>query len=291
MSAGSPEFAAPFAFLCINLFINFSLNVMQGVVFDIKHYAVHDGPGIRQTIFFKGCPMRCQWCHNPESQSAQIEKYCQQNHLGEKVFMRDKKIGWVATTEELLKEIEKDVVFFEESGGGVTFSGGEPLEQFDFVYDLAYKCKERGIHTAIDTCGYAGTKQIDQLTKVIDLFLYDLKLIDSEEHYKYTGVENDLIISNLRFLDMLEQEVIVRFPLIPDITTRPENVKGMVELMSSLTNIKKIDVLPYHNIAKEKYTRFGKPFSLDVGRNLLPADVTSIRQQFLKAELEVKTGT
>ncbi|MFC2104139.1 radical SAM protein, partial [Bacteroidota bacterium] len=174
---------------------------MEGIIFDIKHFAVHDGPGIRQTIFFKGCPLNCWWCHNPESQDINPETYIRVNKLDGKEFQKETITGYKILVEELYKTIEGDKIFFEESGGGVTFSGGEPLMQANFLYEITKLCKENGIHTCIDTSGFSTEKTIQEIAEVADCFLYDIKLIDNYLHYKYTGIPVHDIISNLNWLD------------------------------------------------------------------------------------------
>src|SRR6056297_2087907 len=161
---------------------------MLATIFDIKHFAVHDGPGIRQTIFFKGCPLNCWWCHNPESQNKTPENYTQTNKLDGKTFRKEATLGYQISVEELIKIIVGDQIFFEESGGGVTFSGGEPLMQSDILLEILKRCKENNIHTCIDTTGFASGETLQVIAEKNDLFLYDLKLIDDELHQKYTGV-------------------------------------------------------------------------------------------------------
>lgn len=231
---------------------------MEGIIFDIKHYAVHDGPGIRQTIFFKGCPLSCWWCHNPESQKKAKEYYTKKNKLNGKTFSKKETIGYQIKSSELLKIIEQDTLFFEESEGGVTFSGGEPLMQPDFLYDLAMKTQMNHIHTALDTCGYAPQDDILSVIPYINLWLFDLKIIDEITHKKYTGVSNKLILENLEFLDQTQQDIILRFPIIPGITNTESNIEQVTQYLKKLKNTHRIDILPYHNISKSKYQRFRK---------------------------------
>ena len=231
---------------------------MKGTIFDIKHFAVHDGPGIRQTIFFKGCPLNCWWCHNPESQDLNSEKVIRINKLDGKEFPHEVSIGYQISVEELFNSISGDKIFFEESEGGVTFSGGEPLMQSDFLYEIANLCKKNGIHTCLDTTGFASEETIQKLAEVIDCFLYDIKLIDNTLHKKYTGVTVDSILSNLIWLDKNNKNVILRFPVIPGITDTKENILEIKSFVKSLNNIRQIDLLPYHDLSKSKYNRFNK---------------------------------
>ncbi|MFO7863582.1 MAG: radical SAM protein, partial [Salinivirgaceae bacterium] len=154
---------------------------MKGILFDRKHFAVHDGPGIRQTLFFKGCPLRCTWCHNPESQRTEPQTYTQTTLLDGQKIQRNQTVGYSIESKTLMEQILSDRVFYEESGGGVTFSGGEPCMQPDFLLELLKLCKNEGIHTALDTCGYVQPNTFQQIAKQTNLLLYDLKLIGDKE--------------------------------------------------------------------------------------------------------------
>ena len=188
---------------------------MQGIIFDIKHYAIHDGPGIRTTVFLKGCPLGCWWCHNPESRSGDIFQYKKQEKIEGRIVEQIETIGKNYTVPEVMKEIEKDIVFFEESGGGVTFSGGEPFKQTEFLKELLKCCKKQEIHTCVDTTGYVKTDQLEKAALFTDLFLFDLKHFDDKMHIKYTGVSNKQILENLQLLDEMGKSVQIRYPLIP----------------------------------------------------------------------------
>jgi len=254
---------------------------MLATIFDIKHFAVHDGPGIRQTIFFKGCPLNCWWCHNPESQNKKPENYSQTNKLEGKTFTKEATLGYQISDEELFKIIEGDRIFFEESGGGVTFSGGEPLMQAGFLYKMLKQCKNRNIHTCIDTTGYTAEKTIQKVAKKTDLFLYDIKLIDDELHQKYTGIPVQQILANLLWLDTHHQNVVLRFPVIPGITDTEQNLSAIKSFIKTLKNINHLDLLPYHNIQNGKYERFNKINKM--GNIQPPTDETMDR---LKSEFE-----
>ena len=166
-----------------------------GIIYDLKKYAIHDGPGIRTTVFLKGCPLDCWWCHNPESRKNEPQSSGKKNlHKNLALLNSDKNlIGIKVTTNEVMHEIRKDVLFYDESGGGVTFSGGEPLQQTDFLKMLLAECKAEHIHTVVDTSGYVEYKYFEEIRSLTDLFLYDLKFIDDALHLKYTGVSNRLM--------------------------------------------------------------------------------------------------
>lgn len=299
--------------------------VNNGFIFDIKRYAVHDGPGIRTTIFLKGCPLRCWWCHNPEgiSQAKALmffEYKCMQcktcvgvcptgaisfengvhhidrlrcNNCG---ICSDacptealRHAGAIITIEELMKEIEKDVLLYDNSGGGVTFSGGEPLFQHKFLREALRECKKRDIHTVLDTSGYASPDVFSTVLDYVDVFLFDLKLADDEEHRKYTGVSNSLIKDNLRMLVDTGRghDVILRFPVIPGITDTEKNVDGLVKFVSSLKGINEIDLLPFHDIS-EKYNRLGIEYKMPVRQAPSQEKLKYIKERFEEIGLYVK---
>ncbi len=233
----------------------------SGIVFDINKYSVHDGPGIRTTVFFKGCPLNCLWCHNPESKKLAPEttvKITRKKLLSLSYSETKDVVGREVTVDEVMKEIIKDRMFYEESGGGVTFSGGEPMMQPDFLKSLLIKCKELEINTAVDTSGYAGKEAFKKIINYVDLFLFDIKIIDEQEHINYTGVSNKLILENLKYLSEAGKNIRIRIPLIPDITDTKKNLMQIAEVLSSLKNITKIDLLPYNELSESKYKRFDK---------------------------------
>lgn len=219
---------------------------MTGIVFDIKRFAIHDGPGIRTSLFFKGCPLGCWWCHNPESRKTGIEqldfKFKGKNH-----------IGWETTSEQLLNEVEKDRPFYEQSGGGITFTGGEPLLQAHFLMETAKLFKQHNLNLCLDTTGFASEKIFQEVSQHIDLFLFDLKHLDDEMHKKFTGVSNKVILKNLEYLIKNKKEVHIRFPLIPTINDQLEHLEDMARYLTSLKHIKNISILLYHKIAQGKY--------------------------------------
>ncbi len=266
---------------------------MRGLVFDIKRYAIHDGPGIRTSVFFKGCPLRCWWCHNPEGQRPHPEMlYYSSKCIACGICERVCPLGAVRvvdgrvetdrslcdncgvcvehcptearemagkwyTLEELMEEVERDLPFYR-SGGGVTASGGEPLMQAEFVLSFLRRLRERGIHTAVDTSGHVDPEVMRRAVSTTDLFLYDLKVMDPERHALYTGVDNRLILRNLMLLDELGARIWVRFPLIPGINDDFENLRAMGEFVSSLRNVEQLNVLPYHPLGVSKAERLGE---------------------------------
>ncbi|MFC2119626.1 glycyl-radical enzyme activating protein [Bacteroidota bacterium] len=233
---------------------------LVGIIFDIKRFAIHDGPGIRTTVFFKGCPLRCWWCHNPESHKVLPEKFdgCKfRSNINHSLSSQDE-VGREVTIPELMREIEKDSVFYDESGGGVTFSGGEPTMQPDFLLSLLTECKEKGFHTTVDTSGYASTRIFEKIIDHTDLFLYDLKLMNDDLHQKYTGVSNKLIQKNLKWLDDNQKNICIRIPVVPGITDTQENISDTINFLLKLENISEINLLPYHKAGEGKYSRFKK---------------------------------
>lgn len=230
---------------------------MNALIYDIKRFAIHDGPGIRTTIFFKGCPMDCWWCHNPESKCLTIEHTKKINELGGMSFEVDVRTGEEMNAEKLMREILKEKVFMDESDGGVTLSGGEPLLQSEFVIDLLKILKKNNIHTALDTSGYASEQTFKRLAVNVDLFLFDLKLMDEKKHRVYTRVSNKPILKNVQFLHENKIPVIIRFPFIPGINDGDNLLEMRDFLLSKCPDFKEIHILPYHNIFSHKYLQFG----------------------------------
>ncbi|MCK5126945.1 MAG: glycyl-radical enzyme activating protein [candidate division Zixibacteria bacterium] len=230
---------------------------MQGIIFDIKKFAIHDGPGIRTTIFFKGCPLSCQWCHNPESRNPQIETICVKNNSDETHASAISEIfGEKVSAQYIIEEIVKDRIFYEESGGGATFSGGEPLLQIDFLLELLQLCKKQGIHTAVDTSGFVPFEQLETIIDYTELFLYDLKLIDDSVHKNYVGASNQLILENFRKLVKRHDNVIPRIPLIPGITDTDEALSAIITFLESTKCVTKVSLLPYNKLVEDKLDRF-----------------------------------
>lgn len=244
---------------------------MNGIIFDIQRNSFVDGPGIRTTVFFKGCNLKCAWCHNPESQSKspQIMFYKNRctgcgrckgltvNDTDFVCFNGAKEIcGKEYTADEVLNIILKDKSYYENSSGGVTFSGGECMLQTDFLCELMKKCKENGIHTAIDTAGNIPWEYFEKVLPFCDLFLYDIKIFDSEKHKKYTSVGNELILDNLKKLFARGADVWIRIPVIAGVN---DTADEMLEIKKFLNpyNPLKIELLPYHKMGEHKYDALG----------------------------------
>ncbi len=200
------------------------------------------------------------------------------------------KIGWEISSADLLNIVLKDQPFFDESGGGVTCSGGEPLQQTDFLLAFFQAARQRGLHTVLDTCGYVSLEKLKSILPVTDLILFDLKLMDSELHEKYTGVGNCLILDHLKMLSKTDQEVGIRFPLIPDVNDVADNVTSMIRFLSEETRFRSVDILPYHHTAEAKYERLNQDYRLKKRSISEPSVVKHIFRQFSKAGFEVKIG-
>jgi pyruvate formate lyase activating enzyme len=226
-----------------------------GIIFDLKRYAIHDGPGIRTTVFFKGCPLNCWWCHNPESRHLGIEhrRVQDRNKIGE---FKSEKIGQSVNVAEIMNAVKKDRVFYDESGGGVTFSGGEPMLQIDFLFELLKECKKINIHTVVDTSGFTTKENFEKLIGLVDLYLYDLKLTDDKLHRKYTSVPNARIFENLEYLMDTNQNIEIRIPLIPGVTDTKENIIQILEYLKKHRKINDICLLPYNMLNRDKLERF-----------------------------------
>lgn len=226
----------------------------EGIIFDLKRYAVNDGPGLRITVFMKGCPLRCAWCHNPESQSMAPETILKEQRVGSRTFQRNETVGKSYSVTALMEEIDKEWIFMEESGGGVTFSGGEPLMQPHFLEAALKACKERGYHTAVDTCGYASASVLEQISPYTDLFLFDIKHTEALRFQEQTGGQLQPILTALKLLGKLQKKVIIRFPLIPGYNDNTKTIFEVRELMLQ-QNLNEIHILPFHTIGHGKYLR------------------------------------
>ncbi|UCD45872.1 MAG: glycyl-radical enzyme activating protein [Candidatus Bathyarchaeota archaeon] len=269
-----------------------------GTIFDIKHFAVHDGPGIRTTVFLKGCPLSCLWCHNPESISRQPQLlftprkcigcgYCVDTcprgaHKlvdGRHVIDREscaacgacaegcyagalEMAGRQVAVDEVMDEVLRDRTFHTNSGGGMTLSGGEPLAQRGFSLALLRAAKTEGLHTALDTSGFAPWELLEELLPHTDLVLYDLKHMDPERHAALTGVPNELILDNLCRLDSTGSPIWIRIPLIPGQNDDDPNYHSLGELLSHLENVDRVEILKYHRLAESKYESAGMEYAL-----------------------------
>ena len=266
---------------------------MKGIIFDIKRFAVHDGDGIRTTVFFKGCPLNCIWCHNPEGLWAEkVLSYTAHNCLncgecvricnaheivdGRHIFKRElcvscgrceeicpadalKLYGKSVETDELLPILLEDKAFYEKTGGGITLSGGECLCQAEFCRELLKLLKKEGIHTAVDTSGFVPKDAIDAVMAYTDIFLYDIKAYDENVHRKCTGVPNEIILENLKYIDSCGKKTEVRIPYVPDYNS--DQIEKIAVFLSGLKNLTRVKLLPYHNYAQSKYEAFDMEYS------------------------------
>ena len=285
---------------------------MKGITFNVQRFSTEDGPGIRTTVFLKGCPLRCAWCHNPEGLSPRPEltwydvrcigaRDCLSACLEDALEltpqgMRIDRVrctacgacaeacpagalevigrGW--TPEELFAEVDKDSVFYETSGGGVTISGGEPMAQADFVLAFARLCHEAGIHVALDTCGIAAWERYKRVLPLVDLVLYDLKLFDSERHRASTGVDNGLILENGRRIAAAGVPLWIRTPIIPGYTAGAEDVAALGDFISELPTVERWDLLAYTNLGQPKYHRLDRPYALEGAPLLTRAEMEAL---------------
>lgn len=269
--------------------------MQQGIIFNIQRFSIHDGPGIRTTVFLKGCPLNCAWCHNPESQYFLPEimvqadrcqgcgacvRSCSQEH----VLITDgrrqptkcsacgacvttcphdalKLVGQKQTVDQVMQEVMKDELFYDESGGGVSFSGGEPLLQAEFLENLLLACRRQGLHTVVDTCGYAPWSVLAKLAPLVDRFLFDVKLMDEAQHLQYTGQRNQLVLDNLRSLTQIHQQVEIRVPVIPGVNDGSENLAALTAYLRPLP-ILGVKLLPYHTYGAGKYAHLGRTYQL-----------------------------
>ena len=275
--------------------------LVTGWIWDIKKYAIHDGPGIRTTVFLKGCPLRCVWCCNPESQEFRTELLwiaencdrcgrcldtCPLQAVSEDEQGK-KRIDWSrcdlcgrclsacpngalrlmgrqVTVNEVLREVTRDAVFYQRSGGGLTLTGGEPSAQPEFAAELLrrYKTVEGGRHTTVETCGFADWTAFSRLLEYTDLVLYDIKHMDPECHLKLTGVDHELILGNARRIAGSGRRLVIRFPLVPGINDHEDNVRSTAAFARSLAGVEEIDILPYHRLGEPKYSRLGRESTL-----------------------------
>ena len=297
-----------------------------GVIFDIKKYAIHDGPGIRTTVFFKGCPLACRWCHNPEGITTNSERIYRQERCiacGECIQICPQKgirqtaesvvsdpakcdlcrtcadhcpseavefIGRKVTVAEVIHQVEKDIAFYDESGGGITLSGGEPLMQPDFLLELLDACIDLDLHRTVDTTGYADAELLMAVAQKTDLFLYDLKLMDVDRHRTFTGVSNEHILNNLKLLVQEGARIQVRIPIIPGINDDAENIERTGNFVSSLGGVEHISILPFHNSARGKYGRLGIECLASDIKSPREAQLNTIADQLKKTGLPVKIG-
>jgi len=304
--------------------IIFDVNLMtSGSIFDIKRYAINDGPGIRTAIFFKGCPLECWWCHNPEGQSSQPQlmfrsnrckasKACLEVCPQHAIHWEDGSItdwgvcddcgrcagvcyagarevvGRIVSVDQLMEEIERDIPFYDQSKGGVTFTGGEPMFQREFLYESLLACKKQGIHTAVDTSGYSFWEGFEIISPLVDLFLYDLKLMDENKHKQYTSVFNQMILDNLQKLSRAKAHIIVRIPLIPGVNDDVKNIELSSVFLAGLPFLDQVELMPYHEIGLEKYQALGMKYKLKEIRPTTGKHIEEIEKILIHYQLPVK---
>lgn len=247
---------------------------MDGIVTDIARFSLNDGPGIRTTVFLKGCPLHCVWCHNPETikREPQVsfnqEKCVNCGACKEEPYLcpngAKKVIGKPMTVDEILQEVIKDCAFYETSGGGLTISGGEPLYSPEFTYELLKKAKDEKINTAIETNGFADTKVMLSITELCDTVLFDFKETSNQRHIQYTGQGNDIILKNLELLCSFHSNVILRCPIIPGLNDREDHFKKITEISQKYSSIIRVELMPYHDIWFSKARQIGMKKLLDV---------------------------
>lgn len=300
----------------------------SGWVFDIERYATGDGPGIRTLVFLKGCPLCCQWCDNPESQETQPQILYHKNKCvgcgrciescPEGAIQSDEEFGLLTNPEqcvlcglctevcysdarsivgrrmtvgEVLDEVEKDRMFYETSGGGVTLSGGEPLAQPRFAEALVKEFKARGFHTALETSGFGPWNTLSKLTDCLDLIFYDVKHIDSKRHKELTGVDNRLILENLRRLAARFSPIVVRIPFVPGANDSREDQMMMYRFLSGLGNISWVEILPYHRLGLSKYEGLGRAYGLGTAPSVNKRELSYLVDLGKEAGIDVKVGS
>ncbi len=265
---------------------------MKALICDIKRFAVHDGDGIRTTVFFKGCPLKCVWCHNPESISfkPQVAFYenkcigcgeCNKDGFTLEACLGEARVlyGKEVSAEELLPQLLEDKEFYETSGGGVTLSGGECLCQADFCAELLKALKQEGIHTAVDTCGFVSQEALDKVIPFTDIFLYDIKAMDEAVHIQCTGQSNKRILENIKYIDSLGKAIEARIPYVPEYNA--DQIEEIANFLKPLKNVKAIKVLPYHNYAGSKYAALDMENTLP---KILPSEAEAKKAEALLAQ-------
>ena len=295
----------------------------SGLVFDIQRYAIHDGPGIRTTVFLKGCPLDCWWCHNPESQSAEpqivvIEGRCVRCGECLKVCPNGDARGSVGadgppctlcgacvaacptgarrlagarmTVGEVLAEVLKDRIFYEDSGGGATFSGGEPLLQPQFLKRLLEACHSAGLRTAVDTCGFAPWDDLRAVAPLTNLFLYDLKGADPQGHIDHTGVSSAPILDNLRALGGIHDNIWIRVPILPGLNDDDAQLDAMAGFAASIAGVRQVNLLPYHQTGIHKFRQLGRAYRLERLAPPSPERMEDVAARFRAFGLQVRVG-
>lgn len=295
------------------------------MIFDIQRYSIHDGPGIRTTVFVKGCPLRCKWCANPESQASYSEIFIRKDRcnrcgkclntcpLGAIVLNGDglyldrsrcdlcmkcvdvcltgaiSRTGKDMSVNEVVEEVSKDEIFYHNSGGGVTISGGEPLYQEAFTLSLLKECKKKGFHTALDTSGYGKWRMLDEILEYTDLVLFDIKHLDSDRHCEATGVGNEIILKNLKKIGEKGKRIWIRVPVIPGYNNSKEHIKRLADFLAEMP-IEKVSLLAYHEWGKEKYTALGRDYLLNSLSSLKEEELYPLKNILETCGLKVTIG-
>lgn len=256
---------------------------MEGLIFDMKRYAIHDGPGIRTTVFFKGCPLRCRWCHNPESQSGGKSMMHSVQKLDGNEFNADHTVGERISAEEVMKRVMRDRMFFDDSHGGVTFSGGEPLLQADFLLECLTLAKNAGLHTTVDTAGAVDLtpEMLDKICDKTDLFLYDVKTVDPERFSTWIGKGFDRVVTNLKHIAKRGNNVLARIPVIPGVNNDPESISAISRFLGEL-GLHYVEMLPFHRTGSDKYERLGMEWRMGDAKSLTKADLVPLKEQMAR---------
>ena len=265
---------------------------MKGLIFSVKRYSINDGPGIRVTFFMKGCPLSCRWCHNPEGISPVPEKIELAEKVGENEFIKIEDAGKYISVEDILNILGKERIFIAQSGGGVTFSGGEPMLQPEFLIEALKACRENGYHTAVDTSGYSLPANYSAIIPYTDLFLFDIKHLDNDKHEKYTSVSNTLIINNFKLILDSGRDIMVRIPVIPGYNDDDSHLEKLRSFLvkNKADNLRKICLLPYHRIGSSKYKRLNIPDRMKGVEPPSAARMNELKDFFSATGIKVKIG-
>jgi pyruvate formate lyase activating enzyme len=285
----TPEF---FQYFIIFLIRHSNLFLMKGIIFSVKRYAIHDGPGIRVTFFMKGCPLSCWWCHNPEGISPEPSTIEKTDWIGERKFLRKEIVGKFYDTNDILAILEKEKVFINQSEGGVTFSGGEPMFQFEFLLEALVACKENGFNTTVDTSGYSTPERFKNIIPYTDLFLFDIKHLDTVKHKKYTGVSNEVILTNYQLIVESGSDFVVRIPVVPGFNDDNDHLAMLRDFIlgEKHNNLKMINLLPFHKIGSSKYNRFSIPYKMENVEQPAPERMKELKEYFSGSGVRVKVG-
>lgn len=301
------------------------MSQVPGNIFSIQRYCIHDGPGIRTTVFFKGCPLSCFWCHNPESQKSEQEiqvvdfrcikcglciKNCPNDArkiVDDKILILKNKcklcmkcvsvcmskatevVGREYTVDELIKKIITDVPFYKRSRGGVTFSGGEPLIQIEFLLECLKECKKNNIHTALDTSGYGTWSKFEKILNFTDLFLYDIKTLDNKKHKKATGVSNKIILENLNRISERNAKIHIRIPLIPNFNDTSKDMEEIANYLKKIKGIELVELLNFHQLGYGKYKNLQRQYLAENLKPIKDERIKELSEIFIKNKFNIKT--